>query len=221
MRPLIFILLQLSLPFMVAAQSHCDTLSEFQYKPVNNTKVQTLRDYLTHILNKKDDISCTRSESRKMSVWSNNEQGAEFYSPVTGIVKITTRKKSVKPFLIENTYYGIEEEDSALICIDAITFNSNIISDTIFNTLLNVNTNDTFCAIKPLEAYVSPNQKYVFIYVFGKPRLEKFILTDPTQNSYMAKLIFTTQGEYVDKVIIRGDLLDYFGFTTCCDFIGF
>jgi hypothetical protein len=39
--------------------------------------------------------------------------------------------------------------------------------------------------------------------------------------SYMAKLIVSTKGNYIDRIVVSGDKLKYFGFGECPDFKGF
>lgn len=61
----------------------------------------------------------------------------------------------------------------------------------------------------------------IFIYLFGKPNTDIMTLNEAIDFSYMAKLVVTVKGHYVDRIVIPGDILKYFGYGDCPYFIGF
>ena len=75
--------------------------------------------------------------------------------------------------------------------------------------------------MKPIEVFTSANGQYIYLYVFGKLRIDLTSLQNAARYSYMAKLIFTSEGQYLGRIVESGLTLKYFGFALCDQFIGF
>ncbi|MEZ4910561.1 MAG: hypothetical protein R2774_06835 [Saprospiraceae bacterium] len=121
------------------------------------------------------------------------------------------------------TPFGISSEDTIGLFLKEISINELIIPPKFYSDLLNPNRYETFISIRPIEIYksIDENCLFLYIYIYGRPNMNLMSYHDNIDKSYMAKLIITTKGYYVDRIVIPGHILKYFGFGECPYFIGF
>lgn len=117
--------------------------------------------------------------------------------------------------------YGITYLDSVNSYIEKITINDKDIPESAFSDLLNPNRFETTLSIKPIKGYLTNDNEFIYIYIFGKCNDSMYVSPDCFELSYMAKLIFDSKGNYINRIVERGEILNYFGFYNCPDFIGF
>jgi hypothetical protein len=152
----------------------------------------------------------------EISIQREQVDGSEFFDQKAGDEKYSRIQiKHKRP-------YGIMSEDKEADCISYIKVNSKCTPVAAFSDILNPNMLFTLCPVKPIEAYHSEDKKYIYVYIFGRTRDD--ICEDLACSfaySYMAKLIFSEEGDYMGRIVEHGEILNYFGFYNCCDFIGF
>jgi hypothetical protein len=165
--------------------------------------------------NEKNDTTNSRIE---IDYGSMRIDGSSFFSTVD------SSEKYSRILLSDDAPFGITYLDTAVRTITKITVNSKKIPDKAFQDLYNPNICQTAMAIKPISAFYSDNKEYIYLYIFGELNenvLRIFGNPDAVNFSYMAKLIFTYNGEYIGRIVIRGNILEYFHFSDCPNFKGF
>ena len=120
-----------------------------------------------------------------------------------------------------NMPYGINSKDTLAISIVKLKVNNVYAPEYSYMDLLNPNRYETILSIKPIKAYYSADKKYIFLYIYGKYMDDIYGHFTSFDLSYMAKLIFSKDGEYIGRMVERGYILNYFGFYNCSEFKGF
>jgi hypothetical protein len=167
--------------------------------------------------NSGDQFICISNKIRVEMTFENDTYDASihFYpieenEPFSRIIEVT-----------ETTPFGINSEDRIIEKIKEIAINGIKAPTIAFSDLVNPNKYETYLAIKPIDVFTDEIESYIYIYIFGKPNLDLMILQDAMEFSYMAKLIFSIDGQYIGRIVERGEILKYFGFDQCPYFIGF
>lgn len=117
--------------------------------------------------------------------------------------------------------FGVNSEDTMYAKISDIEINQKKVGDLGFQDLYNPNILFTKISIRPIEAYLSNNNKFVYIYIFGTPNSKFMEFNNIFELTFMAKLIYSIEGNYIGRIVERGDCLNYCGFDVNPWFIGF
>jgi len=133
---------------------------------------------------------------------------------------------SFLPYKEEGTPYGFFAKDTVVSTIKSLTMTVNgqavKIPKSAFEDLLFPNFCFTELSIKPIQAFVSENREYIYLYIFGEHRdSDKIAYNTAFQYSYMAKLIIDLEKGYQSRIVLRGDKLCYYNWDNCLDFTGF
>lgn len=130
-------------------------------------------------------------------------------------------------FSYENAPYGFTVADTIVNIIGNLSIKIDAkkidIPNTLYKDLFFPNFCNTEVSIKPIEAYLSKNGKYIYLYIFGEHRtLNKMTYDTAFQYSYMAKLIIDIENHKCqNRIVLRGHELCYYNWGECFDFIGF
>lgn len=216
----------------------CDSLiirghmSLFDHEGINTTF-----DYVKTYYPKQRRFISDRNELDAINLWVNTDsimlfkEGSDeikitFGKDVVDYKVIFYPKNEDEPFSRIREYregypFGITSEDTTASQITKIIVNGKKLPLASFADLLNPNRYETNFSIKPIRVYRSACDHYFFIYIFGKPDTGIMTFHESLDFSYMAKIIVTVKGYYVDRIVVPGDKLKYFGFGECPYFIGF
>jgi hypothetical protein len=220
--------------------NHCDTLSNYKkYAPFRIDNINTIRDYIVSKWPEYSTFFSDRSKLEQVTNTTSLDSATVFMDFKNLTVEITIENKVLNSkiyfdtydetnpfsiFLVEelNPPYGIFPMDSVVQIIGEITINNISVPKIAFQDLINPNINQRYYAIRPIELYKSECKNYFFLYIFGKIKVsDKVPLQVAPRFSYMAKLIFKSDGTYIGRIIERGYVLEYFGFDLCPLFKGF
>lgn len=216
---------------------YCDTLIlRSHYTPFYPEGIKTVRDYINKYYPDQARFFSARPDLKPLPLWYNADS-IMFFNSGSEKVEIIFTQTRVSPddifdpknndeaysYIREysvGTPFGITSEDSVVTSIASIHVNGKKVLSSAFNDLMSPNRYETYLSIKPIEVFESPCKHYFYIYIFGKLYSDPMLI-DPFKFSYMAKIIVTKKGLYVDRIVVSGDTLSYFGFNECPDFIGF
>ncbi len=91
-----------------------------------------------------------------------------------------------------------------------------------YEDLLFPNFCNIFVNITPINAFFSKKNDKLYLYIFGEHRRgESVSHFYGFYYSYMAKLIIDLKDGYKSRVVVRGEVLCYYNWSDCFDFIGF
>lgn len=225
----------------------CDTLildEHVQY--VLNVHDKTLRDYLLFKKKIKPEFISDRDNLKILDTWICNESEVLIYDKNGQIIDIYLEKgeKSFNPedFLMsrdtavsfsrpllyddDNSPYGFIETDTLVSVIKKFEVKIDgkriEIPQEAYSDLLFPNFCHTEIPIKPLQVFSTLNRDQIFIYLFGKLRIdERHSRQDAFHYSYMAKLIVDVKKGYQSRIVMRGENLCFYNWDNCPDFIGF
>ena len=216
---------------------YCDTLIlRSHYTPFYPEGIKTVRDYINKYYPDQARFFSARPDLKPLPLWYNADSSM-FFNSGSEKVEIIFTQTRVSPddifdpknndeaysYIREysaGTPFGITSEDSVVTSIASIHVNGKKVLSSAFNDLMSPNRYETYLSIKPIEVFESPCKHYFYIYIFGKLCSDPMLI-DPFKFSYMAKIIVTKKGLFVDRIVVSGDTLSYFGFNECPDFIGF
>jgi hypothetical protein len=149
-------------------------------------------------------------------------------------IKLNFKKISIQEFLALNNelslelinekyvnYFGLNSLDTSFQIIDSIVLNGKYIPGIYYQDLLNVNTTINYISVRPIECYKSLDNRFIYIYLFGKPILDHPNINNPLLYSYMTKLIFKSNGDFIGRILEGAEFLNYYGFSDCPEFVGF
>lgn len=126
----------------------------------------------------------------------------------------------------EDCPYGFLRQDTVVSYISNLELTINgkpiHIPKYSFSDLLFPNFCYTDMSIKPLQAFTSEDQKYVYIYIFEEIRTtSKISRQQAFYHSYMAKLIVNLSTGYQSRIVIRWNEMGYYNWDNCINFVGF
>ncbi len=205
--------------------------------PFETEGIKTTFDFIKKFHPKQIRFYSDRADLKSINLWLNVDTFMIFNKD-SDEIKIIFGKKKFNPDNIfypktndesfsrireysNDTPFGVISEDTTVTYIKSITINSRSIPKHAFIDLLNPNRYKTFFSVKPIKVYKSKNNKYIFIYIFGSVDNKLMTFNESIEFSYMAKIIITSKGYYVDRIVEPGIKLQYFGFGECPYFIGF
>jgi hypothetical protein len=222
--------------FASAQYRGCDTINIFPHSmPFDPEGIQTTVDYIKTYFPKQKRYISDRSSLKPIDLVINHDTIMIFEKGDTKI-EISFGKRVVEPDVFyprkdnelyttirshDKGPYGITSEDSIANCINEIKVNSVILPFYSFKDLYNPNRFETVLGIKPIEAYLSNNGQTIFLYVCGRLALDLMPINDAVTMSYMAKIMITNKGYYIDRIVADGLHLSHFGFGSCPLFKGF
>ena len=214
----------------------CDTINIFpHYMPFDPDGIQTTVDYIRTYFPKQKRYISDRYSLKPIDLVINHDtimvfekgdirieisfgkrvvEPDVFYPKDSNELYTTIRSHDIGP-------YGISSEDSIADCINEIKVNSIKLTAHSFKDLYNPNRFETVLGIKPIEAYMSKDEQTIFIYICGKLALDLMPINEAVTMSYMAKIMITNKGYYIDRIVADGLHLSYFGFGSCPIFKGF
>lgn len=217
---------------------YCDSLNvSHRQTHFDSEGVENTIDFINKYFPKQRRYVSDRNELKAINIWYNSDSTILFKDE-TDEIKITFKNRYFDPTKIfypksvgeefsrireydEGLPFGITSEDTIFTYISEIIVNSKKVPDTYFSDLFNPNKYETIFSIKPINVYKSKCGQYLFIYIFGKLNTDIMTMNEVAGFSYMAKLIVSTQGYYIDRIVVSGEKLKYFGFGECPDFKGF
>lgn len=218
----------------------CDTLVEdHHYCPFDPQGIRTTKDYIARKYPRLREHIGNRATLPKVNLLIDRNDDSYFFSNRKVAIQIKCKKiivDSISKYFYptdgeDENYlsfindpsapFGITIKDKIIEVIDSIKINENQVPPEAFQNLYNINRTETLFAVKPLEVFTSANGKFIYLYVFGKLRIDLTSVQNAARFSYMAKLIFTTEGQYLGRIVESGSTLKYFGFALCDQFIGF
>lgn len=216
----------------------CDSLVATIHQTVFDTEgIRYPVDYINKYYPDQARYFSNRSELNPINLWWTSDSTMHFQNEKHDVrisfstVQINPReffypKDEDEPFSAIREYraglpFGVISEDTTVTAISEINVNGNKIPMLYFSDLLNPNRYETMFSIKPIEVYESACGRYLYIYLFGKPNRSIMTFKEGIEFSYMAKLIVSDKGYYVDRIVIPGLILSFFGFGECPYFIGF
>lgn len=233
---IIFIFIQ---PCVLKSQfTICDSLTfQGHYIPFDTSGITTTSDFARIYFPKQRRLISNRMDLERLNLWLNtdsimlfkdeeNEVQIFFSQKPIELEGIFYPKSEEEPFsrireYAEGLPFGVISEDTMATCIYKIRVNGKEIPMQYFSDLMNPNRYETIFSVKPIEIYKSKCGQLLFIYLFGKLNSNIMTMGEAVNFSYMAKIIVTTKGYYVDRIVIPGDTLRYFGYGECPYFIGF
>lgn len=214
------------------AQYHyCDSLRvSGTHLPFDTTNIRTTQDYISLAHFKMKRHISNRSKLEAIPLWLNVDSVVVFNDGKINI-RMVIGQKRVDPkeyfdireegdnstvFIVSDPPFGITPWDSAIHYIKRIEINGVTVPDEAFSDLWNPNLYTTVFSIKPVQAFKDVNEN-IHIYVFGELDTRSIDIG----LSYMAKLVFTSKGYYIGRIVETGEVLSYFGYGDCPYFIGF
>ncbi len=218
--------------------SHCDSLLLSGHSiPFDQEGIKTTYDYIKTYFPKQRRFISNRKKLQPLDLLINRDSIMIFEKGKDKVI-IKFREKRFKNKDLfypkekgekysgirdysENTPFGVTSEDTVVSYISEIIVNSKQLPVRSFYDLLNPNQYKTILSIKPIKVYKSNCGEYLFIYIFGKLNLDLMSINGAINFSYMAKIVVTKKGYYVDRIVENGYILKYFGFGDCPMFIGF
>lgn len=216
----------------------CDSLVIRGHQTLFDAKgIQNTVDYINKYYPNQKRYVTNRNELESINLWMNVDS-TMLFKDKENTISISFTNRKIDPADIfypksegeafsrireynEGLPYGITSEDTTIVLLAEISINDKKIPASYFSDLLNPNRYETILSVKPIEVYKSKCGQYLFIYLFGKLNIDIMTLNEAIDFSYMAKLVVTVKGYYVDRIVIPGDILKYFGYGDCPYFIGF
>jgi hypothetical protein len=217
---------------------YCDSLNVSHHQThFDSEGIENTIDFINMYFPKQRRYVSDRNELKAINIWYNSDSTIVFQDNANEI-KIIFKTRYFDPTKIfypkspgekystireyeEGLPYGITSEDTIFTCISEIFINNKKIPSSYFSDLFNPNKYETILSIKPINVYKSKCGQYLYIYIFGKLNTDIMTMNEAAGFSYMAKLIVSTKGNYIDRIVVSGDKLKYFGFGECPDFKGF
>jgi hypothetical protein len=204
----------------------------------------TLEQFLIKKGIEKDKIS-NRNNLKSLRKIVCNQKNVLIYDQIgNNKIEVYIEKGAIKFDPLDYVIYGIDSTTFLFYSYEDAPYGF-VATDTIVNTISNLSIKiggkkinipsvlyedlffSNFCntevSIKPIEAYLSKDEKYVYLYIFGEHRaLNKMTYNTAFQYSYMAKLIIDIENQKCqNRIILRGHELCYYNWGECFDFIGF
>lgn len=216
----------------------CDSLVIRGHQTLFDTKkIYTTSDYVNKFYPEQSRYLSNRNELESLSLWLNLDS-IMLFKDGSDEIKISFSNKNIDPTDIfypkpegqtfskireyaEGYPFGITSEDTVSSNIAEISINDIKLPVSSFSDLLNPNRYETILSVKPIEVYRSKCGQYFFIYIFGKPNTDIMMISEAIDFSYMAKIVVSKKGYYVDRIVIPGEKLKYFGYGECPYFVGF
>lgn len=233
------ILIFLIFPLQVFSQfDYCDSLVIGRHQTLFDTEgIQHTVDYINKFFPEQKRYISDRNELEPINLWWNTDSTMLFENK-ENTIRISFANRNIDPTDIfypksegdtfskireynEGSPYGVTSEDTTAVLLAEISINGKQIPESYFSDLLNPNRYETVLSVKPIEVYKSKCGQYLYIYLFGKLNTDIMTLNEAIDFSYMAKLVVTVKGYYVNRIVIPGDKLKYFGYGDCPYFIGF
>jgi hypothetical protein len=241
MKYLSFIIFIFIYPYALKSQfSICDSLTfQGHYIPFDTSGITTTADFARIYFPKQRRLVSNRMDLERLNLWLNtdsimlfkdeaNEVRIFFSDKPIRLTNIFYPKSEDQAFSTIREYgeglpFGVTSEDTVVSYVYKIIANGREIPVKSFSDLLNPNRYETILSVKPVEVYKSECGHYLFIYLFGKlnTSIRTMDYAEAAGFSYMAKIIVDAKGYYVDRIVIPGDTLKYFGYGECPYFIGF
>lgn len=240
MKKIILNILFILLTFQVFGQfSFCDSLVMRGDETLfSKDRIKTTKDFIEKYFPDQSRFFSNRNELQKLNLELNMDS-IMIFSEGDDMIKITFRNRVIEnkdffyPKAEDEKYsrireynpgepFGIISEDTLASFVSEIIVNDKKLPPFYFFDLLNPNKYETMFAIKPIEVYLSKDGLYFYIYVFGKLNTDIIpTLDEAVDFSYMAKIVLSRKGYFIDRIVIPGDKLKFFGFSQCPYFIGF
>lgn len=132
----------------------------------------------------------------------------------------TERQRPYSPF-------GKEESIDSQLVISSVTLSVgetiHRIPATAFDDLFAPNLCGVNLPMKPIQAFLSDDHEYVYVYICGKVKYEdESEFYNGFRKSYLAKLVVSLKDGYVTTIVVPGQILELYNWISCpIDFTGF
>ena len=227
-------------PSIYSQEDSCDDLIiRNNYISIDTQDVKNTFDYIRKKYPKYEKYISDRKSLERIPLLVNNLKESIFlYDNLMIKLEYSNKHFNPKPFFYpipvdedtipnrmlyinEQTPYGITHTDTIISVINSMLINGIKVDPVSYDRLFNPNILATYISIKPIEAFLSEDKNNIYIYIFGEPKSDMILRDTAFYFTYMAKMIYTMNGDYVGKIIMRGEELEYFNFHQCPNFVGF